>query len=792
MSQNANRNSISINSANSQTSLQSSNNSRVFDFEGLEESLVDDRNDSDDDDDVDDDFQTLPNEQHFHRIRNALIRDSQNRSDEDLDLIHDFLALIARQKTTQTTLNDKDYATRRLLAKHMVLAEIESRDTRVLTHGERLDAYCVVACGSLRHVMHTSSHTTPEDDDSCVDCVDGECVSSRVSSCVVSEASKTRFLTIGDEFGASLDDRVVFGEIFTNEDFVWVLCVPHVIFDDICGQKTFRTLFDENNEKILEIRNQTNNELIRATKERLLELLFASDDNSSSCETTLDDSTSFIADFLLTFRLFLGPKEESVRQLLERVIDNLENERNVEKNVKISLFWISNHFHDFRDKALLRALSAAIRDKLHKKLFYFTLSSKSRERHVTLTRSERAAPLPFSLIGGYECSSRLFVDDVIEEECDLQRGDRVITINGVDCHVMEVSRALQLCRSSTHVSLLVRFDPNLFHALLDGQNSRQNDTKRHLSQNDAKTLTTTHASFASLKPIQQLSSQSLSSSVVAANNANNNWKQKVRQIVQNVTTNNKHNATTPTTTTTTETSPETTPEILKIYYESDFRYLPIHVTTTARECIQLALIEFQLNSSFSSRDFALYEYKLIDNDRTTAKTTPTTTATSAVKRLSDNSQNLVQNLSLDSRIYLKCVTAPSAANNEADVTREISRESHDNSLLSLDGDAIARELMDRDFALFCRIESQQFIYDLTTNDDKSDDRRLELKAFEERTNREMFWTINQILFAANSTQKRVKSVKQLIRVATACKQCQNFNSLFAILSGLSHQSVERQ
>ncbi|CAG2115185.1 unnamed protein product, partial [Medioppia subpectinata] len=41
-------------------------------------------------------------------------------------------------------------------------------------------------------------------------------------------------------------------------------------------------------------------------------------------------------------------------------------------------------------------------------------------------------------------------------------------------------------------------------------------------------------------------------------------------------------------------------------------------------------------------------------------------------------------------------------------------------------------------------------------------------------------------------QKRVKSVKQLIRVATACKQCQNFNSLFAILSGLSHQSVERQ
>ena len=175
--------------------------------------------------------QSSSREQSFHRIRDALIRDSNNRTEEDLDLIHNFLSLIVRQRSdgqkNSHSLVNKDFQTRRLLAKHMVLAEIESRDTRVLTNGERLDAYCVVACGSLRHVTNDSAVHSTTGDDSCVDCVDGECRLSCVSE------PRVRYLTVGDEFGASLDDRVVFGEIFTAEDFVWVLCVPHIVFDEV-------------------------------------------------------------------------------------------------------------------------------------------------------------------------------------------------------------------------------------------------------------------------------------------------------------------------------------------------------------------------------------------------------------------------------------------------------------------------------------------------------------------------------------------------------------------------------
>ena len=69
----------------------------------------------------------------------------------------------------------------------------------------------------------------------------------------------------------------------------------------------------------------------------------------------------------------------------------------------------------------------------------------------------------------------------------------------------------------------------------------------------------------SLKPIQQLSSHSLSSHM---SSNNNNWKQKVRQMVENVTTNAKksQNNANKNHVTSSGMGPP-----LKIYYESDFQ-----------------------------------------------------------------------------------------------------------------------------------------------------------------------------------------------------------------------------
>lgn len=214
-------------------------------FVGLEESLVD-NNEDDDDDDFNDltgltDPAMLPDikgsgmnyDHNLFLIRDALIRDSSTRTEDDIEIIVSFLSIIN---------SNHDHMTRRRLAPHFVLAEIEQRDTRVLTHGEKLDAYCIVAAGSLRHVLPAEDSMLIQDTiGSSVDADDDSMSSSsgqlnNNNNCHPSRhvhAQNVGYLHVGDEFGAHLDDRIVYGEIFTNEDFVWVLCVPHVIFDQV-------------------------------------------------------------------------------------------------------------------------------------------------------------------------------------------------------------------------------------------------------------------------------------------------------------------------------------------------------------------------------------------------------------------------------------------------------------------------------------------------------------------------------------------------------------------------------
>ena len=48
----------------------------------------------------------------------------------------------------------------------------------------------------------------------------------------------------------------------------------------------------------------------------------------------------------------------------------------------------------------------------------------------------------------------------------------------------------------------------------------------------------------------------------------------------------------------------------------------------------------------------------------------------------------------------------------------------------------------------------------------------------------------QIVSETNAT-KRMRVIKQFIKIARQCKETQNFNSMFAIVSGLGHAAVSR-
>ncbi len=54
----------------------------------------------------------------------------------------------------------------------------------------------------------------------------------------------------------------------------------------------------------------------------------------------------------------------------------------------------------------------------------------------------------------------------------------------------------------------------------------------------------------------------------------------------------------------------------------------------------------------------------------------------------------------------------------------------------------------------------------------------------------MMWTISEVVSEANAT-KRMRVIKQFVKIARQCKESQNFNSMFAIVSGLGHAAVSR-
>lgn len=55
-----------------------------------------------------------------------------------------------------------------------------------------------------------------------------------------------------------------------------------------------------------------------------------------------------------------------------------------------------------------------------------------------------------------------------------------------------------------------------------------------------------------------------------------------------------------------------------------------------------------------------------------------------------------------------------------------------------------------------------------------------LKQFEEVINQETFWVASEILKEPNA-MKRMKTIKLFIKIALHCRECKNFNSMFAII-----------
>ncbi|KAF8771177.1 Rap guanine nucleotide exchange factor 2 like protein [Argiope bruennichi] len=213
--------------------------------------------------------------------------------------------------------------------------------------------------------------------------------------------------------------------------------------------------------------------------------------------------------------------------------------------------------------------------------------------------------------------------------------------------------------------------------------------------------------------------------------------------------------------------------VLKVYKsDQTFKFLLVHKETTAREVVMLSLREFGItdpSSNYSLREVSVGDGGVVKQ-----------------RRLPDQMQNLAERIGLSSRYYLKnnSSTEPLVPD---ELATELLRDSQVH-FLQLNSVEVATQLTLEDFSTFRQIEPTEYIDDLFEVNSKYG--TPQLSKFAELVNREMFWVVTEVC-AEHQLIRRMRIVKQFIKVARQCKVCKNFNSMFAILSGLGHGAVSR-
>ena len=205
--------------------------------------------------------------------------------------------------------------------------------------------------------------------------------------------------------------------------------------------------------------NRRGHVVIRGTPERLMQQLIE--------ENSLTDPT-YVEDFLLTHRTFIPSPLHVANQLLSWF-----KEQEIRDRVtRVVLLWVNNHFTDFETDPdmieFLETFEQGLEDEKmigQLRLLNIACAAKARIRNVVLARSNRDEPLNFQILGGYERNFGVFISKVDKkskaEDVGLKRGDQILEVNGHSFEHMTFTRALEILRGTTHLSITVK--SNLLH-----------------------------------------------------------------------------------------------------------------------------------------------------------------------------------------------------------------------------------------------------------------------------------------------------------------------------------------
>ncbi|XP_072581038.1 rap guanine nucleotide exchange factor 2 isoform X1 [Vulpes vulpes] len=749
-----------------------------MDLSGLPETAVD----SEDDDDEEDIERASDPLMSRDIVRDCLEKDPIDRTDDDIEQLLEFMhQLPAFANMTMSV--------RRELCAVMVFAVVERAGTIVLNDGEELDSWSVILNGSVEV-------TYPD--------------------------GKAEILCMGNSFGVSptMDKEYMKGVMRTKVDDCQFVCIAQQDYCRILNQveKNMQKVEEEGEIVMVKEHRELDRTgtrkghiVIKGTSERLTMHLVE--------EHSVVDPT-FIEDFLLTYRTFLSSPMEVGKKLLEWFNDPSLRD----KVTRVVLLWVNNHFNDFEgDPAMTRFLEEfennLEREKMggHLRLLNIACAAKAKRRLMTLTKPSREAPLPFILLGGSEKGFGIFVDSVDSgskaTEAGLKRGDQILEVNGQNFENIQLSKAMEILRNNTHLSITVKTNLFVFKELLTRLSEEKRNGAPHLPKiGDIKkasrySIPDLAVDVEQVIGLEKVNKKSKANTVGGRNKLKKILDKTRISILPQKPYNDigigqsqddsivglrqtKHIPTAlPVSGTLSSSNPDllqshhrildfsATPDlpdqVLRVFKaDQQSRYIMISKDTTAKEVVIQAIREFAVTAT--PDQYSLCEVSV------------TPEGVIKQRRLPDQLSKLADRIQLSGRYYLKNNMETETLCSDEDA-QELLRESQI-SLLQLSTVEVATQLSMRNFELFRNIEPTEYIDDLFKL--KSKTSCANLKKFEEVINQETFWVASEILRETNQL-KRMKIIKHFIKIALHCRECKNFNSMFAIISGLNLAPVAR-
>uniref|UniRef100_A0A3Q1F1C6 Rap guanine nucleotide exchange factor (GEF) 6 n=1 Tax=Acanthochromis polyacanthus TaxID=80966 RepID=A0A3Q1F1C6_9TELE len=752
------------------------------DLSGLPEAAVDSEEEEEEDEDLERASDTLLGRD---LVRECLEKDPADRNDDDIEQLLEFMhQLPAFANMTMSV--------RRDLCSVMVFEVVEQAGTVILHDKQELDLWYVILNGAVE-ISH------PE--------------------------GRTESLCMGNSFGISpsLDKQYMNGEVRTKGDDCQFVCIAQEDYWRILNHVEKNTHKVEEEGEIVMVKEHRELDrsgtrkghiVIKGTPERLIMHLVE--------EPSVVDPT-YIEDFLLTYRTFLSSPMEVGKKLLEWFqVDSFRD-----TVTRIVLLWVNNHFNDFEgDPAMTRFLEdfekhlEATKMKGHLRLLNIACAAKAKWRQITLQKASRESPLYFSVQGGSERGFGIFVESVEEgskaAEAGLKRGDQIMEINGQNFENISFSKALDILRNNTHLSLTVKTNIFVFKELLsrivhekknggphipkiqekkgnrfsipdlpgDMEFPTDHKSTRKMKANTVsggrnkirKMLEKTRFSILPPKPFRGLfgdggMGQSQDDSIVGTKQCRHSVA--IMPIPGNLSSSSP-DLLQPATSVLDFSNPADIPDQVIRVFKADQQscYIIISKDTTAKDVVAHTVNEFGLIAA--PETYSLCEVSVSPE------------GVIKQRRLPDQLSKLADRIQLNGRYYLKNNMETETLCSDEDA-QDLLRESQI-SLLQLSTMEVAAQLSMRDFELFRNIESTEYVDDLFKLDSSIGSGNL--KQFEEVINQETFWVATEILKEPNAL-KRMKTIKHFIKIALHCRECKNFNSMFAIISGLNLAPVAR-